>query len=151
MADVSQGQALRRLLGPLRRAVTRTVPTPARAATLSDAQVELLRVLEQRGPSTVSELAVMLQIARPTVSNLVKTLHQQGMTTRELSATDFRSTLVVISEQARGELVASDDARAVALQRAINDLPEQDQAAITAAIPALEHLLARLREDFATD
>ncbi|MGM0931092.1 MAG: MarR family winged helix-turn-helix transcriptional regulator [Actinomycetota bacterium] len=141
------GHALRRLLGPLRRAVARVVPTPENAASLSDAQVELLRALEHGGPLTTTEVAARLHISRPTVSNLVKALHQQGLINRELAPGDFRSTLISLSPQARRELARSDGKRAATFQRTIDRLPPEDRAAISRAIPALEHLLAMLRED----
>jgi DNA-binding MarR family transcriptional regulator len=143
----STGHALRRLLGPLRRAVARVVPTPEHAASLSDAQVELLRALEHGGPLTTTEVAARLQISRPTVSNLVKALHRQGMVSRELAPGDFRSTLISLSPEAREELARSDGERAMTFQRTIDRLPAADRAAISQAIPALEHLLALLRQD----
>lgn len=145
------GRELRKLLGPLRRAVTRAVPAPEHALALSEAQIELLRCLAHTSPQTTTELAARLHLARPTVSNLVKGLSRNGMVVRELSPVDARAVLIQLSARSRAELADADVHRDATLQRAIDDLDDDDRAAIERALPALARLLERLREDAGTE
>ncbi|HEY0186424.1 MAG TPA: MarR family transcriptional regulator [Cellulomonas sp.] len=139
------GRELRRLLGPLRRAVTRAVPAEEGTITLSEAQAELLRTVGRAGPLTTTALAARLHLARPTVSNLVTTLTQAGLLTREASAADLRAVLIEVTPLARQRIAAADDGRDAALQHALDGLDAADRAAIDAVLPALGRLLDRLR------
>lgn len=141
------GRELRGLLGPLRRAVTRAASIGEQSPTLSEAQVELLHTVARFGPLTTTELAARLHAARPTVSNLVKTLAQAGLLERELSPLDSRSVLIRLSPKAGRVLSDADAERAAVLQRAIDRLSDADQSALAAALPALARLLIQLGEN----
>jgi len=143
------GHELRRLLGPLRRAVTRASAPPRSADRLSEAQVEVLRTLLHSGPTSTADLAARLRLARPTVSNLVTTLAQADLVRRELSATDARRVMLTISPEAERLLSAGEARRAAALQRAVDRLPAPDRATLEAALPVLAELLRLLTEDAA--
>jgi len=149
---VSQtGHELRSLLAPLRRAVFRATPpgtvrvVAPDGAPLSEAQGELLRALSRTGPSTTTQLADRLHVARSTVSNLVKPLVEAGLVTRALSTADLRSALLDLSGPARAALVEADRGRSAVLQKAIDALDVTDRAALEAALPALARLLEQLR------
>lgn len=124
-----------------------SVPTPAKAESLSDAQIELLRALEADGQMTTTELATRLGIARSTVSNLVKGLASRGLISREMSDADYRSVLIGLSQQARVELTASDGARSAKLQQALEQLSDEERRAVALALPALEKLVPLLRSE----
>lgn len=140
------GRELRRLLGPLRRAVSRAASASVGAPTLTEAQVELLRTVARFGPLTTTELAGRLHAARPTVSNLVKALARAGMLDREPSPTDSRAILIQISARARNVLAEADVNRAAFLQQAIEQLSDADRTILDAALPVLARLLEQLDE-----
>lgn len=141
------GRELRRLLGPLRRAVVRAAPVLEPDGALSGAQVELLRTVAHTGPLTTTELANRLHLARPTVSNLVKPLAHSGMLTRELSRTDLRAVIIDITPRARARIAATDASRDAVLQHAIDQLTPSDRSTLDAALPVLARLLERIRAD----
>ncbi len=147
-ARTDTGRALREVMGPLRRATTHAARGSAHAQGLSDAQIELLLRLQRHSPMTTTELAAELHLARPTVSNLVKSLDAGGMLVRELSPHDSRAVLIRLSDAARRILATADAKRSDVLQQAINRLDESDRDAIDAALPALARLLATLRHDY---
>lgn len=133
------------LLGPLRRAISRVAPDSEHIAALSEAQAELLRTVAEFGPLTTTQLAARMSLARPTVSNLVKTLTQMELLTRELSPDDFRAVLIDISATARQLLDDASLNRVAVLQRAIDRLPEKDRAILVSALPVLKQVLGSLQ------
>lgn len=137
---------LRMLLGPLRRELKRATPPPAAAASLTSAQVELLRAVEQHGPLTTTELAGHLSLARPTVSNLVKQLTQVSLLSRELSPIDARAILIGVTDEAHGILREAGRQRVAVLQDAIDSLSAADRQTLDEALPVLRRILESLQE-----
>lgn len=144
--DTRTAQDLRMLLGPLHRAVTRAAPAPEPVASFSPAQLELLRTVAEFGPLTTTQIAARLSLARSTVSNLVKTLTQAQMLTRELSQTDFRAALIDLSPEARRNLDSAGLGRLAVLQEAIDRLPEGEREILDSALPVLNRVLESLQE-----
>ena len=144
--ETSTAHDLRLLLAPLHRAVARAGAPSSEVASFSPAQLELLRLVGDTGPTTTTQIAARLSLARPTVSNLVKNLTQADMLTRELSPTDYRSVLIDLSPSGRQRLEAASEQRLAVLQEAIDTLTDDQRANLVAALPALRHVLHHLQE-----
>ena len=87
-ATDEMGESLMRLLPPLRRAIVQAVRAAEGLPELPEAQVLMLRTLETSGPVTPGQLADELHLARPTVSNLVRELVNNGLLDRNPSEQD---------------------------------------------------------------
>ena len=126
------------------RTVSRATVWATRAAeglpTLPEAQVAVLRILRASPALTPAELAQRLDLARPTVSNLLRDLDAAGYLIREPSELDRRSITVTITEQAREVQDAFQRGRVEVVTAAWAALADSDRAALIAATPALRRL-----------
>ena len=131
------------------RAVNRATVAATRAQqglpALPEAQVAVLHTLRAHPSVTPAELAQRLDLARPTVSNLLRDLEAAGLVARERSASDRRSVLLTITERARQVQDAFHRGRAEILSSAWAELDQSDRSALTAATPALRRLADLLR------
>ncbi|MFI9029936.1 MarR family winged helix-turn-helix transcriptional regulator [Streptomyces sp. NPDC053560] len=137
---------LSRLLGPLRRAVLRTTRKTEGLPDLPEAQIELLRSLAAEGPLGTRDAAARLRIAPSTVSNLVKAMTAAGLVNRAPDPSDLRTVVLTPTETALELLDRYDRTSAEALALAIDELPDADRQALTAALPALARLITVLEK-----
>ena len=134
------------LLPAMWRAVVRATRSAEHLPALPESQVATLRKLVARGPLTPAQLADELELARPTISNLVRELIVEGLIERRPSATDGRSVLLVPTEHARNVLQAFRRGRGEVMAQALAGLSPDDRERLTAALPPLRGLLKRLQE-----
>jgi DNA-binding MarR family transcriptional regulator len=141
---VDTADQLTRLLGPLRRAALGRTRARAKVPDLPDAQIELLRTLSDHGPLGTGEAAERLRVAPSTVSNLVRTMTEQGLITRRVSPTDLRATSLAASTRALALLRRYDEAGGSVIREALDTLPPGRRKQLDEAMPALAELLAAL-------
>lgn len=126
------------------RMVSRATVAATRAAkglpALPEAQVAVLHTLRDSPALTPAELAQRLDLARPTVSNLLRDLDAAGYLVRQPSEVDRRSITVTITEQAREVQDAFQRGRVEVVTAAWAALAESDRTALVAATPALRRL-----------
>lgn len=131
---------LRRLA---RRRLTATLPDPR----LTEAQRELLLVVEGQPNIGVAAAARMLHLADNSVSTLVNTLIAAGMLRRESDPADGRAVRLALTDVARERLACWRTARATLIGRSLARAGAADRAAIEAALPALRRLLDAVRDE----
>jgi DNA-binding MarR family transcriptional regulator len=132
--------ALAQVLGPLRRALLRATQDAGDLPYLPEAQIEVLRLLIETGPISSARTAARLGLARPTVSNLLKTMTSAGLIDRTAAAEDLRSTLVSASDAARGLLARYDDVSARVVAAALGQLDTTAQERLRQATGPLREL-----------
>ncbi|TFB97700.1 MarR family transcriptional regulator [Cryobacterium sp. MDB2-10] len=130
---------LTRLLGPLRREMSRATRAAEDLPDIPEAQIELLRVLVASGPVNTRDAAIALRIARPTVSNLVKAMTAAGLVERA-STGDLRSAILVATPHARDMLYRFDRTSTATVAAAIDMLSPAEQDVLASAIPVLNRL-----------
>ena len=135
-----------RLIGPLRRAVLRT-RLAAGLPDLPEAQIELLRALQEAGDTTPREVAIRLRVAPSTVRNLVRAMTAAGLVRRKRSTTDLRNVYLSLSPAAREMLDRYDRGSTAALRKAMDRLSPQRLKALERALPALADLTTALLEE----
>jgi DNA-binding MarR family transcriptional regulator len=128
----------------LRRAARRAARRTWQTEPLPPAQSELLRLAERMPGLTVAEAAAELRLAPNTVSTLVGKLTDQGLLKRVPSRTDGRSILLEITRKARKRLAEWRDLRAELGGQALAGLPDEDRAALAAAVPAMLRLAEQM-------
>jgi DNA-binding MarR family transcriptional regulator len=101
-----------------------------------------LAMIDARGPLTLGELAAVEQISPPTITRIVSKLEEMGLVARECDAADRRVTNVDVTADGHRQLAESRERRDAWLRERLADLSADDVAAIDAAIPPLERLLA---------
>lgn len=132
-------------LGPLRRAVSRAVRAKEGLPDLPDNWIEVLRaVTTEPGLNTVA-LASRLQLARPTVSNLLSAMRRAGLVELRRREDDARAVEVYAVYAATALLERFDAVSTQVIADALSRLPAREVRAVERALPAL----VRLNEIFA--
>jgi len=135
-ADVSV--ALEELLRLFRRM------SPAGALSLTAAAT--LSSLDRRGPARLTELAVEQGVSQPAMTQLVTRLQDTGLARRAPDRDDGRVVRVHITEAGQAELTRRRDIRTARLEALLVRLTDGEQAALAAALPAID-ALTRLAAD----
>lgn len=124
----------------LRRALRASIRTDYPWETLPMAQVELLQVLAAHSPVRVGDLAARQRLAFSTVSGLIGQMMNAGLVERTTDPKDRRASAVTLTDAGRRQIAAWTHAHEQRLSTALEALPEKDQAAVRAALPALLHI-----------
>jgi len=113
-------------------------------------QIRIMRVLRQRGPLTMQELATATDVSAPTVSGIVKRLAAQEVVARRPHEEDGRVVLVDLTPAGRAAMEVFRESRIDALQARLAILDPEDRDAISNALPALQRLFDMNRPADAT-
>lgn len=143
---MSNAAALSRTLGPLRRAVLRATRLAEDLPDLPETHIEVLRTVAGTpglGPPAIAE---QLRLARPTVSNLMKTMQRAHLIELARDVDDARRVHVTATAKALELLRRYDAASEAILTAAMNELDPDERAAVAAAVPALAKLQSILSE-----
>lgn len=128
-------------------ALWRTMRRAARAEgslPANESQVTILRLLLLHGDLSPAQLADLLRIARPTVSNLLRDLVASGLVERRIAEHDARSMVISVTSAGRDVLETFREERVALLGSALGRMSDEDQTRLTAAMPALRSLLRQL-------
>jgi 4-carboxymuconolactone decarboxylase len=109
-----------------------------------ESQVQILRKLVSGGELSPARLAEELRLARPTVSNSLRGLVEDGLVKRERSAADGRSVLLEATERGKDVLYAFRQGREDVLADVLAEMSAADQDRLVAALPSLDRLLDSL-------
>ncbi|MFE2426009.1 MarR family winged helix-turn-helix transcriptional regulator [Streptomyces sp. NPDC059373] len=147
MRSMDTAAELNHLLGPLRRAVLRSVRSAEDLPDLPEAQIELLRVLASASNGdgiSPRAAATRLKVAPSTVSNLVRAMTASGLVERHPVPGNNRTVLLAPSPRALDLLSRYDHAGAATLTAALDRLPAPDRDRLHATLPVLARLVAEL-------
>lgn len=112
-----------------------------RGRALSLTAASTLATLERTGPRRLTDLAASEGVTQPSMTSVVTQLEDLGFVERRPELGDRRVVLVVISRPGRHHLRTMRRAGASVFATLIDKLPGQETAALSAALPALRHLL----------
>lgn len=132
------------VISPLRRALLAAIRAEAELPELSEAQIDILRTLPRgtsRGPGGI---AGQLRLSRPTVSNLLASMADEGLIERGPDPSDGRRVMVRASERALELFDRFDAVNSALVARSIRELDDGDREALATAVPALERLCSVL-------
>jgi DNA-binding MarR family transcriptional regulator len=135
---VELGDAVARINAHIRRDVVEAGVSLARARTLA--------TLHRDGPRRLTDLALLEQVAQPTMSALINRLEVDGLISRGGDARDGRTVVVSITDAGRECLGRLIERRSRSLERSLDQLPDEDRNAIAAALPALRGLLEKMED-----
>ena len=107
---------------------------------MSSSAVSTLVTLERTGPARISDLAEREQLTQPGMTTLVNRLEQDRYAERVPDPTDGRATLVRLTDTGRAFIAQQRRARTQALLAEVAQLSAADQAALLAAVEAIDHL-----------
>jgi DNA-binding MarR family transcriptional regulator len=99
-----------------------------------------LSTLDRTGPRRLTDLAVIEGVTQPSMSVLVTGLEQAGLAMRRPDPADKRVVLVDLTPAGADYMRARRRAGARAFTDLIDKLPDDEAAALAAAVPALNRL-----------
>ena len=135
------------LLASIRRSARRAAGRPLELASLTGAQLELVRLVRRTPGLSVADAAHELRLAPNTVSTLVRQLVELGILERKVDETDRRVARLDLPPLTRRRVDAWRDRRVVLVGRALDALPARERERIEKALPALAKLAAGLGDE----
>ena len=106
-----------------------------------------LATLERSGPRRLTALAVQEGVTQPAMTQLVARLQDSGLVRREADPADGRVVQVRLTDQGREMLARRRAVRAERLAGILARVSPADQAALGAALPAIDALASARRDD----
>lgn len=128
------------LAGELRVVLGRLIRRLRAEHGFSLAQGAVLGRLDREGPQSVSDLAGKERMRPQSMAQTVSDLENEGLVARSPDPDDRRRALISLAEGGRELLAASRQRREGWLERAIEDLPDEDRATVERAVVLLAHL-----------
>ncbi len=138
---------LTELVTRLRRVLRASIRSEYPWESLPMAQVELLQRLHEEPGLRLNDLAARHRLANNTVSVLVQQLVSAGLVSRTARPEDRRAVMLELTDAGRQVLTDWQAAHQRRLSGALTQLPDADQHAISAALPALSRLVDALERD----
>jgi DNA-binding MarR family transcriptional regulator len=111
-----------------------------RPRELSLTSASTMSTLSRTGPLRLTALAAVEGVAQPSMTALVTSLEKTGLVQRRPDPGDGRVVLVALTDDGREHLRTRRQAGAQWFTGLVDQLSEQDVAALAAALPALAHL-----------
>jgi DNA-binding MarR family transcriptional regulator len=146
-ARSADGLDVRRLgdvVTQLRRGLRRRMRSASPHSTLTMAQLEVLQSLAEQQPARMGELAERLHLALNTVSTLSSALARGGWVSRERAVDDRRGVLLALTPAGLDYLERWQRDLDAVLAETVAELDGPAQEALRQALPALQHIVARL-------
>ncbi|MBX5334895.1 MarR family transcriptional regulator [Rhodococcus fascians] len=140
----STATELGRQLGPLRRSLLRATRDVAQLPDIADSHIEVMRALAAEPSMSPGRLATRLNLARSTVSNLIRAMVDAGLVERSITTGDLRGATLTASPKAVKLLAKYDAASSRVLADALDELSRHNREAIAAALPALAEITSIL-------
>jgi len=112
---------------------------------LSMTAVATLATLEREGAQRLTGLAALAGVTQPAMTQLISRLEDDGLVRREADRADGRVVQVRITDAGRATLARRRAGRAAQLAVILTQLSPEHQAALAAAVPALDALAAARR------
>jgi DNA-binding MarR family transcriptional regulator len=124
---------------------TRAVRRAPRDLTITSAAT--LATLDRTGPRRITDLAAIEGVTQPAMTVLVRVMEESGLVERRGDPTDKRVTLVWLTEAGASYVQARRLSGVQSFAQLIDKLTDEEIAALTAALPALQHLAALNSQD----
>lgn len=131
-------------IGALRRSIRKASGPSWPPRALTNAQIDLVRVVRGQPDISVAEAAAELRLAPNTVSTLVSQLTEAGLVTRAPDEKDRRVARLRLTESATERFRAWSDERHHVVTEAIASLPAARRRNLARALPVLLDLADRL-------
>jgi DNA-binding MarR family transcriptional regulator len=116
------------------------------ASGLSLTAAATLATLERSGPRRLTSLAIQEGVTQPAMTQLIARLQDSGLVRREADPADGRVVQVRLTDLGREMLASRRAVRAERLAGILARISPEDQAALGAALPAIDALANAQRD-----
>jgi DNA-binding MarR family transcriptional regulator len=133
----------------LRRVVlklARQLNAASREEGLTPTQASVLGITTMRGPLSLAELTEIEGINPTMLSRVIGKLDEYELLNRLRDPDDFRAAWVEVTPKGRAVYERITAQRSAEISESVSGLPDGQQAALLAALPALENLAEDLRD-----
>ena len=113
---------------------------------LTPTQASVLGITSVRGPLSLAELTELEGINPTMMSRVIGKLDEYGLIKRLRDPDDFRAARVEVTPKGRNVYERIKAQRSAVISESVAGLPDGQQAALLAALPALETLAEDLRD-----
>jgi DNA-binding MarR family transcriptional regulator len=108
--------------------------------SLTLSQLSALSSLDRHGPCSPTVLAELEHVQPPSMTRVLAGLEVLGLTRRAPHETDRRQAVIDLSDAGRALLEETRRQRHAWLRRCLDELSDDDRAALRAALPVIERL-----------
>ena len=143
--DAATAARLRTVLGRLSRQLRTT--TASTDAGLTPTKTSVLLGVDRRGMTRISELAEIEALNPTMLSRTISTLVDAGLLDRASDAGDRRTAWVEVTDDGHRLAERMRRERTDVLNRGMSALPASERRSLEQAIPALEALADRFRDE----
>jgi DNA-binding MarR family transcriptional regulator len=143
--DTATATRLRSVLGRLSRQLRTTAASTD--ASLTPTKISVLLSVDRRGTTRISELAEIEALNPTLLSRTISTLVDAGLLDRVLDAGDRRTAWVEVTDEGHRLAERMRRERTEVVNRGMSALPESERRILEQAIPALEALADRFRDE----
>jgi DNA-binding MarR family transcriptional regulator len=143
--DTATATRLRTVLGRLSRQLRTT--TASTDAGLTPTKISVLLSVDRRGTTRISELAEIEALNPTLLSRTISTLVDAGLLDRVSDAGDRRSAWVQVTDEGHRLAERMRRERTEVVNRGMSALPASERRILEQAIPALEALADRFRDE----
>src|SRR5260370_33465901 len=128
------------------RRLARQLNAASREEGLTPTQASVLGITTMRGPLSLAELTEVEGINPTMLSRVIGKLDEFGLISRLRDPDDFRAARVEVTQKGQGVYERITAQRSAVISESVSGLPAGEQAALAAALPALENLAEDLRD-----
>jgi DNA-binding MarR family transcriptional regulator len=144
-----KGSDLERLaedIGTTAARVAREVRRPLLSQEVSFARMRVLALLLENGPQRIMQLALLDQVAQPSMTIMVDGMEQLGWVERNPDPTDRRAVLVSLTPAGAAEVKRVQGIRSRALAAQLAEMADDDIDQLQAAVDAFHRLVEHIKE-----
>lgn len=105
---------------------------------LSHGLLSALATVSKQGPLRLADLAQLELVSAPSITRLITELETRGLVQRSQDPSDGRAFLIEATVAGTDTILQARSARADLIAALVDQLGPADQAALVAALPALE-------------
>jgi DNA-binding MarR family transcriptional regulator len=143
--DAATATRLRTVLGRLSRQLRTTAASTD--AGLTPTKISVLLSVDRRGTTRISEVAEIEALNPTLLSRTISTLVDAGLLDRVSDARDRRTAWVEVTDEGHRLAERMRRERTEVVNRGMSTLPAAERRILEQAIPALEALADRLRDE----
>jgi DNA-binding MarR family transcriptional regulator len=133
------------LMASIRRSGRTLAGQPDQLSSLTNSQVDLVRLVLRQPGISVTQAAAALRLAPNTVSTLVRQLTERRMLLRRVDPSDRRVARLELTPRLGDQLAFYRDRRVAMLAGVMHRLPADEQLALQRGLAVLETVAEQLR------
>ena len=114
---------------------------------ISRAHAQIMKILRQNGPCTMTDLGKILSVSKPNITKLVDKLIELNLVKRKSDDSDRRLTYIELTQQGHDYLEKLMESMKASLSKKMQKFTEDDRALFKETINNMKKLISRMIEE----